>query len=550
MTSPAALYFHPDQIEGAGRDLVGRRSAGEGFLKGWLQYGPAGDLGVLTEGPAHAEELRKLLAERGEARTLAVHTLPQGGDFTGLGTVFFPTPGYSSAPWARLRHGATKASLVGLTHTVSTRRVIEGLHDLIAQPVEEWDAIICTSRAVQSVMQRHFEAESTYFKRRYGARRVPLPQLPVIPLGIHTADFAPRPGAREAMRARHGVPEGALVVMTMGRRSIVEKANPLPLFLALQQLAEAGREVHLWLTGWTEKEAQAALHREGAAALAPGITTTLVDGRDPEIRRDIWAGADIFTLPADSIQETFGLVPVEAMAAGLPVVMPDWDGFRDTVIHGETGFLIPTRMAPPGAGGELGRRYADGRDSYLQHLTLVQAQVQIDVPAYAEALTALADDPALRARMGAAAQAHVRANLDWRAIIPRYLALADELATRRAAAAPASPPLASPLQGDPFALYAGYPSATLTPETVVTARARPSAEELAELDRLSARALYRRSILSPAQLAGLCTLLADEGPMDVTSLARATGLGLRPTIAAVLQLAKANLVTLPRPPLR
>ena len=37
---------------------------------------------------------------------------------------------------------------------------------------------------------------------------------------------------------------------------------------------------------------------------------------------------------ADNIQETFGLTPVEAMAAGLPCVMSDWDGYRDTVRDG------------------------------------------------------------------------------------------------------------------------------------------------------------------------------------------------------------------------
>ncbi|NDV02515.1 glycosyltransferase family 4 protein [Pseudoroseicyclus tamaricis] len=549
MTSPAALYFHPDQIEGEGRDLVGRRSAGEGFLKAWVRHGPTGELGVLTETPTHAAALEKALSARDMPRALRSHALSSGGDLSALGTIFFPTPGYSSAPWARLRHGPASASFVGLTHTVSTRRIVESLHDLLTQPVEPWDAVICTSRAVKSVMEKHFQAEADYLRHRYGAARVPLPQLPVIPLGIHTEDFAPRPGAREEMRARHAAPDGAIVVLTMGRLSIAEKANPLPLFLALQRLAEAGHDVHLWLTGWTDREAQEALHREGAAALAPGVTTTLVDGRNPQIRRDIWAGADIFTLPADSIQETFGLVPVEAMAAGLPVVMPDWDGFRDTVVHGETGLLVATRMAPPGAGAALGRRFAEGRDQYLQHLSLVQAQVQIDVPAYAEALAALAADPALRARMGAAARAHAAANLDWRAIIPRYLALADELGDRRAAAGP-QPPRPSPLEGDPFALYAGYPSTTLRPETLVTPNGTPTEAQLEEIDRLSARLLYRRQTLPPARIAALCATLSAEGPMTVEALSRACDLALRPTIAAVLQLAKADLVRLPRPPLR
>ena len=56
------------------------------------------------------------------------------------------------------------------------------------------------------------------------------------------------------------------------------------------------------------------------------------------------ASGDVFLSLPDNIQETFGLVVVEAMASGLPVLGSDWDGYRDLVVHGETGFLVPTRM--------------------------------------------------------------------------------------------------------------------------------------------------------------------------------------------------------------
>ena len=48
------------------------------------------------------------------------------------------------------------------------------------------------------------------------------------------------------------------------------------------------------------------------------------------------------------MQESFGLTPIEAMAAGLPRVISDWDGYRDSVNDGEDGFLIRTaRNRPP-----------------------------------------------------------------------------------------------------------------------------------------------------------------------------------------------------------
>ncbi|WP_210528621.1 glycosyltransferase family 4 protein [Rubellimicrobium arenae] len=552
--SVPAIFFHPDQIEGAGKDLVGRRSAGTGFLNGWLAHAGGPEIRAVTETAEHGKAMARLLLDRGEGRPLRATALQGGGDFSDAGCVFFPAPGFQGATWRRQRLGPEKVSLVGLTHTVSTRRIIEGFHALMSEPVEPWDAIICTSRAVRSVVARQFEAEAQYFRQRFGATRVPQPQLPVIPLGVEAAAFRPRAGARAAMRAAQGTPDDAVVVMTMGRLSVVEKANPVPLMLALEQVAGTlGHPLHLWLTGWASRPEEEALHRD-MAQLAPSVAVRLLDGRDPGIRRDVWAGADIFTLPSDSIQETFGLVPVEAMAAGLPVVMPDWDGFRDTVRHGETGLLVPTRMAPPGMGATLARRFGDGTDAYLHHLTLVQGQVQIDVPAYARALATLARDPGLRARMGAAGQEHVARHLDWSRVIPWYLDLAQDLAARRRAGGPTTPALRpampNPLEIDPFELYADYASSVIAADTPVHPGAPVGAEFLDTNDRLSGRLVYRRRISTPAIALRLLAEVAAHPGITVLDLARRLSLDPVSTASAVLMLAKADALRLPEPPLR
>ena len=57
-----------------------------------------------------------------------------------------------------------------------------------------------------------------------------------------------------------------------------------------------------------------------------------MDGRVPGVSQTAYAAADIFVSLSDNIQETFGLTPVEAMAAGLPVVASDWDGYRETIV--------------------------------------------------------------------------------------------------------------------------------------------------------------------------------------------------------------------------
>ena len=72
------------------------------------------------------------------------------------------------------------------------------------------------------------------------------------------------------------------------------------------------------------------------------------------------------------------LVSVEAMAAGLSVLTPDWDGLSEALIHCKTGFLVPTMMAgESGIGQDLAQSFADGTGGYLQYLMMIERQTVI-----------------------------------------------------------------------------------------------------------------------------------------------------------------------------
>jgi glycosyltransferase involved in cell wall biosynthesis len=58
-----------------------------------------------------------------------------------------------------------------------------------------------------------------------------------------------------------------------------------------------------------------------------------------ESARSLFHSADIFVLP--SLGECFGIAAVEAMAAGIPVVMTRVGGAADIVDHGVNGLLVP-----------------------------------------------------------------------------------------------------------------------------------------------------------------------------------------------------------------
>jgi glycosyltransferase involved in cell wall biosynthesis len=90
-----------------------------------------------------------------------------------------------------------------------------------------------------------------------------------------------------------------------------------------------------WLSSQTENDAVALVRRlsleESIDFIGP------VEGAE---KTRLLRRADIFCFPSFYPLEGQPLVVIEAMAAGLPVVATAWRGIADTVVHGETGFLV------------------------------------------------------------------------------------------------------------------------------------------------------------------------------------------------------------------
>lgn len=474
MTDRFAFHFAPDGYSTAGHKLMGRQAAGAGLLRAIAGAADLTSVGCYAAGQAHGAEGARLLRDAGYRGQ--VDWIPQGQprELERFGTLYHPAPGIERLAWRRLGIGERRYSLCGITHTTASHAVMTSLANLLVAPVRSWDAIICTSRVVRDSVRVVFEAQAEYLSARLGAQRFELPQLPLIPLGVHGADFAADAERRDAVRKRCGIADGDVAFLFVGRLSFHAKAHPQQMFSALEracraQAADGARRVHLILCGWFANDAIDKAFHEAAAQLCPSVRLTVLDGRNPDHQKEAWLAADVFTSLADNVQETFGLTPLEAMAAGLPCVVSDWNGYRDTVRDGVDGYRIATVMPGAGVGLDLAQRYDDGVDSYDAYCGHTSQAVAVDGAALTEAYGRLIGDAGLRRELGANGRRRARAAFDWTVIFARYRALWDELDERRRADAVLTPalPTAAPDRLDPFAVFASYASAQITPASMV-----------------------------------------------------------------------------------
>ncbi len=183
---------------------------------------------------------------------------------------------------------------------------------------------------------------------------------------------APGRGDRHRARAELGIASGSFVVALLGRISAWKGQDILA--RALAEPALAARSVVALIAGspWPGAEAPQGELERLKADLGLGDRLRLVGFRDDV--ETLFAAADAVAVPSTR-PEPFGLVALEAAAAGLPVVAAAHGGLPEIIRHEETGLLVE-----PGS-----------------------------PPALAAALRRLADEPETAAAMGAAAAADVRA---------------------------------------------------------------------------------------------------------------------------------------------
>ena len=452
-------------------DIMGRSVANEGFIRAFIAASPYDRHDFFLSDEGLAARVQERLAQdfpdkdkAGFFRVTTRYALPETLAATDIEVFHLSDCVADAVPLFRLRNALSRNifSVTGPTHSLSYARYGAYFFDQIWEGVTQRDAIIATSRAGEGAVSSMFSA----LRRGYGLERVPSPQIVRIPLGVTPDDFIPpkdKGGASIAIRQELGIPEDHLVLLVFARISHYSKMDVLPLFRALLRAEECGLPrggYTVLLSGWMDVGDTAAAYADIAARC--GIRFLLVPSPDDAMRRKLFAGADIFLSPVDNPQETFGLTLLEAGAASLPVVASDFDGYRDLIVHGETGFLIPTYgpAATPETDALSGVWFDNQR-----HLQIAQQSV-VSVPDMARAIGLLAGDADLRARFGAAARKRILDHYTWPHIVARYIALWEELA-----AIPVTRPVAAhPLHLGYTEIFGGYYATLFDPKIAQTTR--------------------------------------------------------------------------------
>lgn len=552
-----ALHYVPEAYVGSGRLIVGRQSAGAGFLDAMARYGGYDALHCIADRPDVYQHFVERLAGLGEGAPTPARIDPQDYEaLSRVGCVFHPGPIISESAWWRRFHGERAFSICGITHSVATERVIRSIRDFVVAPTQPWDALICTSRSARTALMRVRESWAEYLASRGIAIGESPVRTPIIPLGVHLERFARTDAAEaagRALRAELGIAEGEVAILCFGRFDFRSKAHPAAAFRAteLAALQTPETRLHLVMAGQAA-DAGTAMEFRRLAALCHSASVHWVDGSQDDRARAAWFAADLFLSLPDNVQESFGLTPVEAMAASLPCVVSDWNGYRETVADGETGILIPTLTAPAGAGIELADAHARNAFDHFTLIGLAAQATAVDIDRCAAAIAALAADQERRRRMGAAGRRRAEQLYDWRIVIRHYKTLWEELAALRAEAPavgardPARQTV-HPDYPDPFAMFRDHPTAQLDPADRVRIADLDACYLLPWIAQGTSYLFAQQMLLDQEAISALVRVL-ERGPRTVEALAAEQSADDRARLDRTLVwLYKFGLVTIERP---
>ncbi len=264
-------------------------------------------------------------------------------------------------------------------------------NDLIGTGARAWLFSLyqrCSARLVVRQAARLCAVSLDHYQASLLRRELRAGHPPVVELanGVDTQQFCPLPQST-LLRERYAIPPQVPLVLFV---AALDRAHHFKgLERLLQAIALAPPDVWLLVVGDGELRAE---YQRQAATLGIAERTVFAGAIDHQALPLFFRSADLTVLPS-APPESFGLVLIESLACGTPVIASDLPGVRTVVDHGNDGLLVP-----PG-----------------------------DVPALAAAILRMSGDATLRRAMGGRGRARVVARYDWTQIAARLEAIYREV---------------------------------------------------------------------------------------------------------------------------
>lgn len=175
-------------------------------------------------------------------------------------------------------------------------------------------------------------AISTSIAREYKKHyNIPSKNIETIPNGVDLNRFHPslRIESRAQLIKEFSLPDNAFILLFVGNEF---KRKGLDYILDALEILKDQKELHLFILGGADKTSY--LKRVEGTDLLERIYFTGIRS-DTQL---FFTGSDIFILPAN--YEPFGLVGIEALSSGTPILAPELGGFLDYLKDGKNGYFI------------------------------------------------------------------------------------------------------------------------------------------------------------------------------------------------------------------
>jgi glycosyltransferase involved in cell wall biosynthesis len=238
-----------------------------------------------------------------------------------LRAVVFAAPTVCWRPSAVMAGSCHLAAMLSQSKSGNHRWLLNPLHWLYF--LSELLPYHCSAKAIMVPSQR----TKGEIQRCY---KVPARKLHVIPHGVDSASFAVPMSKTEARRQLDLATDQAVLLTVTNE---VERKGCYQTLQALHVLKQQGYHFTYIVAGRDDYQGL----RDEVARLDLGDAVRLLGGQGGAELSRLYAAADMFVLP--TLYESFGLVCMEAMAAGVPVIATQVGGIEDYLKPGENGLF-------------------------------------------------------------------------------------------------------------------------------------------------------------------------------------------------------------------